>query len=429
MINFLKWFFLTLSIMLIWTLTNVVITKQGWFTAPIAQHFDDNAFMKEAKKNIKQKSKGNAVMLLIKGGQIIGDYAISKDQPVNRNSVFGVSSLSKWVTAIGVMTLVEKGLLDLDAPVSNYLKRWQLPASDFNNNEVTVRRLLSHTSGITDGLGHNGFKLREEIQPLIQHLTKAKDADEGADGRVKVGITPGSTFNYSGGSYNLIQLLVEDITNMPFEAYMFEAIFEPLKMHNTSYRHNEVKQLAQYFDENGKIRNYPFYTSLAATGLYTSANDLQKLIRLHLPEEFHQEQSSNVISLQSLKEMRLPHASNYGIDIWGLGAMLFASNNQDDFIIGHGGKSPSLNATVRLNPFNGNGIIMLSTGNSFLAADTATQWTLWETANPDMYMLANMIPAMMKRVLIGCAFILVLSLIIAWCRKNKKQIKDIDKAI
>ena len=61
---------------------------------------------------------------------------------------------------------------------------------------------------------------------------------------------------------------------------------------------------------------------------------------------------------------------------------------------------------------------MLTTGNRALATDTATQWTLWETGNPDIIMLKNMIPVMIKRVLIGCVVIFIFSLVIVWRRKN-----------
>jgi CubicO group peptidase (beta-lactamase class C family) len=419
MVSFFKWLLLTISLMFVWLAVNVASTTGGWFTSSVVAAKDYNAFENYIKKSIKDESKGNAVMLLIEEGKVISEYGISKGNPVNGDTVFGVASLSKWVTAIGVMVLVEQGKLDLDKPVSSYLTRWALPKSDFNNDEVTIRRLLSHTAGIADSLGHNGFATREDIQPLTEHLTQAKDADEGVDGRVHVGMKPGNKWSYSGGSYNLLQLIIEEVTHMPFGHYMSEAVFNPLGMNSTTYRQEDVKQLAQYFVDENNTRPYPFYTSLAATGLYSSANDLAILVSMQLPENLKNSESNNLLSKESLKEMRMPHASTMGIDIWGLGTMLFTSNNDNDFIIGHGGLSPSLNSTVRLNPQNGNAFILLETGNRFLAADSATKWTLWETGNPDMYMLKNMIPAMLNRVLIGCALILIASLIIVW--RKKKQ--------
>ncbi|MBB1440343.1 beta-lactamase family protein [Shewanella sp. SG41-4] len=378
--------------------------------------------MAEAVKSIKKDSKGNGIFVLIHEGKVIDDFTYSKGDEVTRDTVFGVASLGKWVAAFGVMKLVEQGKLELDAPVANYLTRWQLPPSQFDNEQVTIRRLLSHTAGITDGLGHNGFLTAEQVQPLEQHLTKALDADEGVNGQVMVGVEPGTQFKYSGGSYNLLQLIVEEVSGMSFSAYMNNEIFEPLNMTNTGYDKDQFgSNLAQYFDDNGDVRDYPYYTSLAATGLYTSANDLIKFLNQHIAVPATEDSTQDLLSAATLRNMRTPNAATMGIDIWGLGVMLFASNNADDFIIGHGGQSPSLNATLRVNPSTGNGIIMLTTGNRSLAADTATKWTLWETGNPDIYMLKNMIPEMLKTTAIGCLVILFMSLLYIFMARRKAR--------
>ena len=121
-------------------------------------------------------------MPLIEKGRPVGERYVSIGRPVDRDTLFQVASLSKWITALGVMTLVDAGRVDLDAPVDTYLKRWKLPPSEFDNRKVTVRRLLSHTAGLTDGLGYGGFEPGEPIQPLPDSLTRASDASPGNDG-------------------------------------------------------------------------------------------------------------------------------------------------------------------------------------------------------------------------------------------------------
>lgn len=69
------------------------------------------------------------------------------------------------------MTFVEAGKLELDAPVSTYLTRWKLPESEFDSDGVTVRRLLSHTAGLTDGPGYAGFEPGEPEQRIEDSLT------------------------------------------------------------------------------------------------------------------------------------------------------------------------------------------------------------------------------------------------------------------
>ena len=163
----------------------------------------------------------------------------SNDKLVDRNTVFQVASLSKYVSAIGVMKLAQDGKLDLDVPIYEYLTRWHLPKSDFDNSKVTVRRLLSHTAGLTDGLGYAGFENTEDVQTLEASLTKAKDADPGSDGRTVVGIEPGMEWRYSGGGFTLLQLIIEEVSGQSFDAYMKTEIFEPLQMNSSFYKWNQ----------------------------------------------------------------------------------------------------------------------------------------------------------------------------------------------
>jgi CubicO group peptidase (beta-lactamase class C family) len=108
------------------------------------------------------------------------------------------------------MKLVEEGHIDLDAPVSRYLARWQLPESEYDHDEVTVRRLLAHNSGLTDGLGFLGFEPDQTIPSLEQELTDTTDVLPSADGEIRVGAEPGSGWRYSGGGYLILQLMIED---------------------------------------------------------------------------------------------------------------------------------------------------------------------------------------------------------------------------
>ena len=133
------------------------------------------------------------------------------------------------------MTLVDAGKLDLDAPVAAYLTRWKLPESEFDNQAVTVRRLLSHTAGLTDGLGYAGFPSGAKVQSLEESLTRAADADPGRDGRVRVGIAPGSKWRYSGGGYTLLQLLVEEVTGEAFESCVQRTVLQPLGMNRSTF--------------------------------------------------------------------------------------------------------------------------------------------------------------------------------------------------
>src|SRR5215471_996031 len=189
-------------------------------STPVATRGDPRAFMAAAVERVNGASIGNCALALIEDGHIFDSYFYSVGVSINDGTLFQMASVSKWVTAWGVMALVERGRLELDAPVSKYLTRWKLPPSEFDNDGVTVRRLLSHTAGLTDGLGYLGFTPGAQGQSLEDSLTYAADRIPGADGHVRVGRAPGSRFEYSGGGFALLQLIVEEVTHDRFAHFM-----------------------------------------------------------------------------------------------------------------------------------------------------------------------------------------------------------------
>ena len=414
-------------IMLLWAVVTFLATVNGWYHQPIANQSTSEAFKKAAESEITKQFTGNFSMAVMSDGKIEFEKFYSAGMPLNRNTVFQVASLSKWVSAFGIMKLVENGQIDLDAPVSKYLTRWQLPPSEFNNEAVTVRKLLSHTAGLTDGLGYSGFVRGTDVQPIEQSLTQASDADERVCGAVRVGIEPGSEFKYSGGGYTLLQLIVEEVSGQTFADYMKQNIFQPLHMIHSSYVWSDSLsssiKLAEFYNSNGTKAPHYQYTSLAATSLYTSLSDLEIFFQVFLVGSNNEPIGRNVLKPETIKMMRIPHAQTMGKDIWGLGTMLFAATEDGDFIIGHDGKStPPINTAVRLNPVTGDGIIVLETGNPLLATKLASEWVFWKTGKVDTLLFAMWINRMIT--IIGIVwFIIVLISIGLLIRKNKLKHK------
>ena len=118
--------------------------------------------------------------------------------------------------------------------------------------------------------------------------------------------------------------------------------------------------------------------------------------------------------------MQTPAAFVSGQPIWGAGVMLFAPSDTG-FIVGHGGKSPYLNATVRFSPETGDGFIMFQTGNEeAFASNMATQWTLWKTGKPDIYIVNNRIGGVMRDIAIGTALIVLVTIIFWVWRRSMR---------
>jgi len=407
----------TLGLLVLWTAVVGIGLLEGWWRSPLVPRSDTQAFMNALVREVETTRAGNVGLALIEHGAVHAEHMSSVGEPVDRDTAFQVASLSKWIAAWGVMALVEQGRLDLDAPVSRYLTRWALPETGFDNDGVTIRRLLSHTAGLTDGLGYAGFAPGSSVQTLEASLTRAADASPGASGRVQVGHPPGQRFKYSGGGYTLLQLLIEEVSGGTVEAYMKRAVFEPLGMNHSTFVWDETRgfKLAPSFDVDSKPTPYLRFTSLAATSLYTTVGDMTTFLQAHLRGARGEPVGRGVLTAHALKQMQEPHASQFGQEIWGLGTMLYAPNGAGAFVVGHDGNNdPAINTAARLNPATGDGIVILETGNRLLATRLAGEWVFWETGNLDFLTVTMEAKRMFIVIATGWVVILVGAVVVAW---------------
>jgi len=148
-------------------------------------------------------------------------------EPVTEDTLFQVASITKSISATVTLRLVQEGLLDLDRNVNDYLKRWKVPENEFTKVEkVTLRRILSHTAGLTVS-GFRGYAEGESVPTILQVLEGAPPANSAP---VRVERVPGSGYKYSGGGYTILQVLLEDITGRPFPELAAEYVFKPVGM-------------------------------------------------------------------------------------------------------------------------------------------------------------------------------------------------------
>jgi hypothetical protein len=122
-----------------------------------------------------------------------------------------------------------------------------------------------------------------------------------------------------------------------------------------------------------------------------------------------------LLSQATLARMREPHARKSGIDIWGLGVMLFAPTKGGAYVYGHdGANTPAINTTVRINPDNGDAIIVLVTGNPTLASRLGYEWTLWQTGVSDFLMVEKALRSAIVPWLVGMLGIAALIALRGW---------------
>jgi CubicO group peptidase (beta-lactamase class C family) len=388
----------------------------GWWLKPIAPAGNADDFWRAAVAITDAHRPANIALALVRSGEVPKEHyaAASSVDHIDRETVFPMASTSKWISAYGVMQLVQAGKIDLDAPVSRYLKRWQLPKSNFDLDGVTVRRLLSHTAGLTDELGFGDYRAEESI-PSLEASLRHPRASSG-NKVIAVGSEPGSSWQYSGGGYLILQLIVEDVSGQSFAQWTQQAVFDPIGMQRASYSYIGTRDnAARSYDANGKFAPSYQYAAAAATGLSASISDLLKFVQANVRAEGL---GQKVLTPVNVDAMRTPLGRQFGADIWGLGLMLYAPTARKDYVYGHdGANDPAINTAVRINPDNGDAIIVLVSGNPKLATLIGYEWTLWQTGKPDFLLIDKVIDSAVNPFLFGLLGIVLM--FVLWVIKRR----------
>ncbi|AFG37118.1 serine hydrolase domain-containing protein [Spirochaeta africana] len=410
-------------LVLAWATVVVGASLYRWGKAPLAPRGDTAAFARAARGYLEEHARGNAALLLLDNGSIAHQHYLGSEEDVGPDTLFQLASISKWVAAWGVLGLVEQGLVDLDAPVEQYLTRWQLPDSRYDHRGVTVRRLLSHSAGLTDRLGYQGFPDGQGLQTLEESLSGAADAADHADaGPVRVGRRPGSRWQYSGGSYALLELLVEEVTGQNFNAYMRQAVFLPLGMETASFSLEEAAAtgvLAAHHGSDGALVAHRQFAATAPSSLHASAAELARFAAAHLPGPNGEPPGRGVLSPRLIDEMLAPQVTMFGIGLWGLGPILYDLRDSGHGVFGHDGhNSPGISTTLRIDRTDGSGIMVLGSGNPHLAMELGSEWYYWKTGSLDQAALGERLPRMAWIVLAGATAI---NLVAALLRYRKRR--------
>jgi CubicO group peptidase (beta-lactamase class C family) len=296
--------------------------------------------------------------------------------PVTPATGFSVGSISKAVTAWGVMRLVDQGKLELDAPVERYLTRWHLPPSEFDASGVTVRRLLSHTAGLSVS-GYRGWDHADSVPSLEASLAGRSN---GA-GEVRIVAPPGAGWAYSGGGYTLLQLLVEEVTGRRFADYMRDEVLRPLGMTSSSFdlRSGVLRTSAVPYGNLGEPMGTPRFAEEAAAGLHTTLEDMARFAAALLPGSGTGDAAAGgVLRRATLEAMLVPAPGTE--ERWGLG---HAFSDFPDGVrrVGHDGGNRGWQASLWVGRDAGDGIIVLTNASQGWNAGNRVfeAWMTWKT--------------------------------------------------
>lgn len=279
---------------------------------------------------------------------------------VTPDTLFQAASISKPVTAMAVLKAVQDGRFGLDDDVNRMLTSWKVPAGEATAKQpVTLRGLLSHTSGTDDGFGFPGYKPGAPVPTLVQILNGESPSNVGA---VLVKRAPLTAHKYSGGGLTLVQLLLTDAVKRPFPDVMRDWVLTPLGMAHSAYEQPlpaaRDRSAARAHDRSGAARDakWHVYPELAAAGLWTTAPDLARF-GIELQKSL-QGRSNRVLTRATVVEM----ASPVGVGPFGLGIQI--AKNGEGWYLQHGGSNWGFQCLLIVHKLKGYGFAAMANSDS-----------------------------------------------------------------
>jgi len=272
-----------------------------------------------------------------------GVRVTGETDPVTVQTLFHAGSVAKSLSAAATLRLVEQGLLDLDEDVNSTLSSWQVPENEYTREEkVTLRRLLSHSAGIKDGLTNRGpddpmpeYVTFGDAIPAVSLQQLLEGLPEDGIAATRVVNVPGTSYRYANADYAILELLVEDRLGLPFEDFMQTVVLDRFNMASSSY-HQPLPQAFRSLSagehtlggipvEGGRA-NFPFH---AAGSLWTTPEDLS-IFMIDLMKAY-QGETGHLLTPQMAQEMLSPQIEVRDEpigDSFGLGVNLQSSGQR-----------------------------------------------------------------------------------------------------
>lgn len=282
--------------------------------------------------------------------------------PVTTETHFQAASISKLVTALIALRLVEQGKLSLDKDINSYLASWKLMASgEWAPKSVTLRGLLSHTAGLNVH-GFPGYPVGAPVPTAVQVLDGAAPAVTEA---VKVVLPVGRQWQYSGGGYVIAQLALSEAIGVPFDKLAEREVFRPLGMRRSAFAQPPSPRLlsqAALGHGDGKVirGGYHIYPELGPAGMWTTPSDLARLL-MDIQASANG-RPSRLLSPSMSSQMLTPVKGD-----WGLGPALFGAGAGRRF--GHDGVNEGFQSTMVGYVHKGSGVIVMTNGAGKRLAD------------------------------------------------------------
>lgn len=349
---------------------------------------DDRVPLVERMRSLEVPSVSIAI---IDNGRIVfarayGYKDVANQVAADTATLFQAASISKPVAALGMLRLVAAGRVTLDGDVDQWLRSWHLPdTSAAGGKKVTLRALASHTGGTTVH-GFEGYDPDSALPTLPQILDGKAPANSDP---VRVVRVPGTEMVYSGGGTTIEQLVMQDVTQRPFAAYMYNEVLLPLGMRKSTYAQPLPRErwndAAIGYRRGGAIVDgrWHAYPEQAAAGLWTTPSDLARML-------------IGVRTLVTTGGRFLPDSLSRQLLVTQAGGPVgigfFVAGAGDSLRFGHGGSNEGYRAQIWMYTRSGDGAVVMTNGDGGQALANEILNTIAEAYSWPGYLTPPVVP-------------------------------------
>jgi CubicO group peptidase (beta-lactamase class C family) len=296
----------------------------------------------------------------------------SGNEPVTPETLFQGASISKPVSAIMALRLVEQGVLGLDEDVNTRLISWKIPPTTYQGpygnetwqSRVTLRQLLSHTAGLSVH-GFPGYTQEDTLPTLLDILDGRAPANTRP---IRVDTLPGFHNRYSGGGYCILRQLLTDRTGLPFPQLARELVLDPLGMHDSTFEQPLPSKLAKHAatahrsDKQPITGKWHIYPEMAPDGLWSTATDIARFaIALQLA---HVGRENSILSQSMARQLFTPQSLQESEEPCGLGVFVYGEGENARF--GHDGHNDGFSSSFIAYQQRGQGAVVMNNSDADL---------------------------------------------------------------
>jgi len=320
-----------------------------------------------AQRLIKERDVAGVAVAVARDGKVIWEEGFGwanreKMIPVTPNTMFSLASISKPITATGLMTLVQRGQITLDRPANDYLGVSKLTGLAGDASGATVRRVLGHMAGLPL---HYQFFYADEA-------TRRPPTMDEAIARYGILVTaPGETFQYSNLGYGIIDYIISRVSGQSYADFMRTRVFLPLGLTHTSVdvpAALEPYAAERYWPDQKPVSFYSF-DHMGASAVWSSVHDLVRFGMFHLKNRLPEQRA--ILADSSIDEMQKPVALDAFGQQYGLGWLIHKSDRGHP-LLEHSGGMPGVSTILNLYPRD-NVVIAVLTNASGGRGDVADQ--------------------------------------------------------